>query len=629
LEAPARQDARAAADNASIPVMLFMGALVIAGFYVSRLPQEQVLRKLESDPRVFFLASGLFALPVLLFGFFDFSRARQRVYEPPSVRVQIFRSLVYGLLLAVANLAFFVALKPQLVRVLHGYGSRAFYALLLGLPYAILGWYLCFRRRDFTVVELPTFRDAALALRDSYDFILGRTGSDWKTGTGDPRWFILPEKAMYTNLYCLGGIGSGKTSSVVKPLVEQGLFKYPHDAKKKLGIFMLDAKGNNAEYIVERAKAAGRSKDVVILQPGGAYTYNLLGPGTPTQVASKLVAALQVMTEQQSNTYYLKMQREYATHALTVLGDVLGAGQVTIYDLYNFIADPAYAKMILEQAAATDSLSFRWFKTQWSQEDPREQMQLTKGFRADLAQFLGDEIAATFCVSKPTFPGWNDLLDTGKIVVFSMSLDKYGPFARAMGIFVLLDFQNAMLARTTPEFRASGHNTERLILCVADEVWAYMNPGLAQFTSVSREARCCTLALHQSLGQVQPIPMQQVMIGNFRTPIILAINDELSLKTYSSLFGQHDVLRESRSESAGYSGVQKQLLSDGLVGKIGGESRSVSVSQTMMKEPRFSTDDILRLGPNRAVVQMYDGERTHQPCVVETLPGYKPEYQLG
>lgn len=628
MDAPAKPDARAGSATAGVLPLLVGILALLAFFFLQRVPRERLLAPLEQKPILFMEAAGLMLLPVLLFGFIDYSRASQKTYEPPSLRVQVARALAYAFILAVANVLLFLWMRPDLLRVLIGLGRRATLLSVLVIPYGVGAWVVCFRRREFIAPELASFRDACAALRDTYDFVLGRTFSDWKTGTGDPSWYILPERALYANLYTLGGIGSGKTSSVVKPLVEQALFKFSKDVRKKVSVFMLDAKGNNAEYMLERARAAGREKDVVIIRPGGEWSYNPLGSGSPTAVANKLVQALEVMTAQESNSYYKKMQREFAENAIQVLGDVLGAGKVSMMDLYNFICDPAYQRKILDAAAPTNSIAYRWFINQWLTEDPREQKMLTKGFRADLSSFVRDDMAPTFACSDPNFPGWENLIDAGKIVVFSMSLDEYGDFARAMGIFVLMDFQSVMLARTTTKFRKAGHNVDRLVLCVIDEVWAYMNEKLAEFTSVSREARCCTLALHQSLGQI-PEKYRQVVIGNFRTPVILAINDPLSLQTFSQIFGEHRVFRESRSESAGFAGVERQLLTDSLRGRIGGESRSVSVSRTQVDEARFSQDDILRLGKNRAVVQMFDGDTTSQPRVVETLPGYKPEFQLG
>lgn len=620
-------DPRSASNLLLVPAAILGSAGLFLARYLQTHRAEEVIARVQQRPDPLLAVAGVLVLPVLLFGLRDWLKVRRRDYDPPTIRVRVARSLAYGLALGLANVLAFLALHPAVISRLVALRAGASFLALLPALYALGAWFVCFRRRQFVTEELVSFREAAEVLRDTNDFLLGRTGSDWKTGEGVPRWFLVPEKAMFTNLYVLGGIGSGKTSSVAYPMLEQALFKWPRRPGKKIGIFLLDAKGDNAAYVLERARAAGREEDVVVIRPGGDWSYNPIGWGSPTAIANKLVAALQVMTDQESNTYYLKMQREFAENALQILADVLGAGHVSMMDLYEFICDPKVQKKYID-AAPTDTIAHRWFVNQWLTETPAEQKMLTKGFRADLSSFVRADMAPTFATANANFPGWETLIDEGKIVVFSMSLDEYGPFARAMGIFTLMDFQNVMLARTTTKFREAGHDVERLVLCIIDEVWAYMNEKLGEFTAVSRQAKCCTLALHQSLGQVDD-HHRQVLLGNFRTPIVFSVNDLLTLNTFSQLFGTHKVLRTTRSESAGYSGVQKLLLSDSVLARAGGESRNVSISTSEVDEPRFRTDEILHLGQNRAIVQMFDGAVTHSPTVVETLRMFDPENRLG
>ncbi|RKH92969.1 TraM recognition domain-containing protein [Corallococcus sp. AB038B] len=599
------------------------------------------LRGLESHGGAFGVGALVFAVLLAVGVTLDFRRAQRRDYVPPALRVQVARSLLYGagVLLMLAACAFWI--RPGLLAVVAKSGGRAAWFSLLVLPYAGVLWAVCFRPRVFTPAPLPTWQESCEALRDTNDFLLGKSSEDWKRGPvhgiGDPRWFVLPEFGLFANLYCLGGIGSGKTFTVIKPLLEQALFKWGGDREvlygpkgkqkpvrtrdMRCGIFLLDYKGNNAAYVVERATAHGRAEDVVIVTPGGQWSVNPLASGTPQQVAQKLVAALEVMTSQQSNSYYRKMQLEFATHALSVLQDVLGPGKATLRDLYDFTTDPKEQAKFLEGAKPKASLSYRWFETQWSQEDPREQMMLTKGFRADLSQFVTNELAPTFSAPAPNFPGWRSIPDDGRIVVFSMNVDEWGPVARSLGIFMLMDFQLQMLGRTTTKFREEGGNTERLVMCFADEAWAYMNPQLPEFTAVSREARCCTLAAHQAIDQV-PEVYRAVVVGNFRTPIILGINDPRSCDTFSKVFGTHKVVRTSRSESSGYAGVSHGLLSESVRGKVGGESRSVSVSASEVDEPRFTPDELTRLPKFHAVVQVFDGDVVRNPACVALQPGH-------
>ncbi|WP_163778749.1 type IV secretory system conjugative DNA transfer family protein [Myxococcus vastator] len=618
----------ASAQSTSTGVLfLLVGGVVIFAYHLQRLPPGEAVAQLVEHSNWLGVAGLVLLAPLIGFGLFDYRSAERRTYVPPSLPTQVARAIAYGLGLLLAQLLLMAAWRPALVVMLSELEERAASLLLLVLPLAALAWALTMKRRTFIVPELPSYREVVEAQRETYDFVIGRTGTEWKTGEGDPSWCVIPRDAMFANIYCLGGIGSGKTSAVAKPLMDQAIFKFPNDPKQKVGGLILDAKGNNANYILMRAQQAGRGKDVVIIRPGGDWSFNPLGSGTPNALAAKLVAALEVMTEQESNSYYKKMQTEFATAAFQVLQDAMGVGKFSLMDLYRFTTNQQFQQQMLDAAKPKASLGYQWFIDQWSQEDPKEKMMLTKGFRADLMKFVQDDMASTFCKTDANFPGWKAVLEEGKIVVFSMSLDQYGALARAMGIFVLIDFQAQMLARTTPDFRKSGGNTERLVMCFLDEVWAYMNPGIAEFTSVSRESRCCTVALHQGLDQI-PLKYRGTITGNFRTSVILAVNDLLSMETFAKLFGSHKETRASRSESTGYSGVEKDLLTDHLTAKAGGESRSVSVSLTEVDAPRFSSDDILRLPERTAVLQMFDGLRTSHPRLVKLLPNYLEENRI-
>ena len=569
----------------------------------------------------------LVGLAVLVF--FDFRASSKPTYESPSLRVRVGRAFVVSLFGLIAALAVVVGLSPGFPNHLVAQGKLATALLLPLIGLAVVYDLACLRAPKKLVPAVPTFQEAAEALRDTNDFLLGLTGAeDWKKASDASRWFIVPEKAMFTNLFALGGIGSGKTATCLKPMLEQALYKFPRDPSRKLGLFVIDGtKGSLTEHVFERARLAGREQDIVEIKPGGEWSYNPVAEGTPTQLATKLVAALEVMTAQESHSYYKKMQREFAENAFQVLTDVLGAGKFTLRDLYNFICDPAVQGQFIEAAAPKNSVSYRWFVNQWRNEDPREQMMLTKGFRADLSLFVRDELAPTFAVADSNFPGWRKFLDEGRIVVFNMDLSSWGELTRAMGIFLMMDFQRAMIARSQPSFRRSGGNVERLVLCAVDECWAFMNPGIGEFTSVSRESRCCTFGLTQSLGQF-PQDYRDTMIGNFRTAIVLPVQDPLTMETYSRLFGTHRTVRESKSESTGFSGVREQLFSDTVRARDGGESRSVSISSQEIEEPRFSPTDLLHLEANTAAVLMFDGAKVQPSRLVKLMPSYKAEFQL-
>jgi hypothetical protein len=633
-----------------------MGILVAAALH--RLPAGTVERVLTQNRSWFFYAAVLVLLPVVGMGLGDWLRVRKRSYRPPSRRVQAARSALYGLLILSAQILAALGLRARPLAGLESLGWPALAPLPLAGAYALGAWWLLFKPRVFTAPQLSSFAAAADALLFTNDFLIGKRGGEWNTLEGDSAWERIPELAMFTNIYCLGGIGSGKTHTVVKPLLEQALFKWPGDSevdyrtpegrtvkvsarRMRNALFILDAaKGNmTLDLIIPRARAAGRLNDVLVISPAGVQalgreltdderalqerlvSFNPLANGSPQALAVRLVSALTVMSAQEPHSYYLKMQTEFASNAFAILHETLGAGRYTLLDLWRFVCEEDFQKSLLEEARPGNSIAYRWFSQQWAKEDPRERMMLTKGFRADLSQFVTDEMRPTFCQAEATFPGWKCLTEEGRTVVFNMNPNRWGSLARALGVFLMMDFQDFMLARSTPAFKLAGGNNNRLVLCLADEAWFYMNEKWAEFTSVSREARCCTIALHQGLAQI-PEKYRPTMLGNHRTWVMLAVNDSLTTQTLSAELGTYQTVRASRSEASGYAGVERGLLADDMTAKAGGESRSISVSYSDVELPRFTPDAIQSLAKWTAVVRIFDGDQLRPPRVVSLLPGH-------
>lgn len=76
----------------------------------------------------------------------------------------------------------------------------------------------------------------------------------------------IPESGLYQNFLITGTIGSGKTSSVMYPFTRQ-LIKYKFDDnKKKLGMLILDVKGNYYSQVTKYANYYNRTKDLIIIE---------------------------------------------------------------------------------------------------------------------------------------------------------------------------------------------------------------------------------------------------------------------------------------------------------------------------------------------------------------------------
>ena len=76
---------------------------------------------------------------------------------------------------------------------------------------------------------------------------------------------ILPESSLYQNILITGTIGSGKTSSAMYPFTRQ-LIKYKYNVPSlKLGMLILDVKGNYYSQVQKYAEYYRRKDDLIVI----------------------------------------------------------------------------------------------------------------------------------------------------------------------------------------------------------------------------------------------------------------------------------------------------------------------------------------------------------------------------
>ena len=77
---------------------------------------------------------------------------------------------------------------------------------------------------------------------------------------------VLSEASLYQNILITGTIGSGKTSSAMYPFTRE-LIKYKYfDINKKLGMLILDVKGNYYSQVKKYAYHYLREDDLVVIE---------------------------------------------------------------------------------------------------------------------------------------------------------------------------------------------------------------------------------------------------------------------------------------------------------------------------------------------------------------------------
>lgn len=512
--------------------------------------------------------------------------------------------------------------------------------------------------------QLEPYQVVVERLRDTYELVLGiKRKEDWKlAATGQKEWVTLKEHSLWTNMFVFGGIDSGKTSAVAYPIVAQVMRKFPNDDDKRPSLVVLDLKGDNALRLWEFAKESGRSDEFFVVSPGNLLldaaqkpivdargrpvippdrflTWNPIGQVTvPADVRASMLldgvsSASDGTKHSGSSEYFENVESEFLVATLQLLEGARPDRPPTLLDVYLFAYDPDLRADTIALGKEERSPAFLYFQNRFSKMKPDEQGHLISGLTAKLAKLTSASVRSTFCADPqdPFHQPFSSFLEMcvnrPSIVVFSVPEAIYSrELCRVLGIMFLRAFHNEMLQRSTSQFLASGGNGTRLVLNLVDECWAFMNKGVASFTAVSRQARVCSLYLTQSLDQI-PESYRATVEGNFRTKLLMSVNDMLTLKRFEDLLGTFKECSKSTSQSSSLSAVKESVFIPGRSGKDRSVSESVSHQEQI--RPRFSLHEIEHLPRGRAILHPYTEEGQKEAFAIETVPWFLPRFFLS
>gem|GEM_PF-1811258 len=155
-----------------------------------------------------------------------------------------------------------------------------------------------------------------------------------------PRWLILKDKALFTGIFVTGGIGSGKTASVGKPILTQMINHVrfvpimERNAKgEEIKVLkpwvwsglVTDEKGDFCSLTEEICKKAGRLDDFIRLAPKGPTLWNVIyNPAIEAwSIGAVLAAILQRFNkgQQGSDPFWTQAPKEMIMDYLMLLSD--------------------------------------------------------------------------------------------------------------------------------------------------------------------------------------------------------------------------------------------------------------------------------------------------------------------
>ena len=484
----------------------------------------------------------------------------------------------------------------------------------------------------------------------------------WNGGRSiNPQYFTVSQKALYTNIHVVGGIGSGKTTTVVYPTLQQILMDTRPEHKP--AVFLIDVKGG----VIDDVKNWNhpRKNDLVVLGYGHQKV-NIIGGDDPLIIANNLNVGFAGFKGDKVDPFYKNYQETYLRNTLSILfsfvkrdrkNDIILTESVntdgdkkkkkgddnepsdkekrlkklinspffqqdtiTLNEVFNFIVSEDWRRSIMGyyyelkgRQVPLGPIIEQLLSYFMSTKD--DQASYLSGLVSDLNTLMTDKIKDYFCDTKSF--DFQAAIDKGQVVLVNVPEGQFGNISKLIGLQFLLQYQRAVLKRMDP---AVTINRSRTCIIILDEVQKFMCAELANFTSVSRQAKACTIALHQDLGQI-PEEYQASFLANIRTKIILNVNDYYTADYFSKFFGEHITKRLTYSQGRGGGGG-----GGGDFFQMG--SSHSSKTQADQREPRFYPQDIIGLKKNRAIISYYTGDQVEESRSIDLLPYYEKRYNL-
>ena len=476
-----------------------------------------------------------------------------------------------------------------------------------------------------------------------------------------PRWLLLPERALYTGFFITGAIGSGKTSAVIYPCMDQLIsFRRSVPVRRaddtieqlewKFSGLVTDEKGDFTHKAAEFCKKWGREKDLIRISPGGDVLWNIVyNPNLPTwAIGYQLGWILKNFNKGQagSDPFWENAPRELVTEYLGLLDDA--ESYYTLFDYLEVLVDDSKQDELNERAKArfagdndrSGQIERRWKSIKRRRDGMGVNLRgsLEACARAGMDMFRQPELQRTFCPTREeyfqrdgsgqmrprpsVFTGFDQILEEGKIVGLDMPKQVYYDAAIFCQVALKTQWQDSVLRREAmgpdgklrvpPRFGAKIGYCPTFLM--ADEAQQSVTPRDAEFKAVCRSKRASVWEACQSHSSIRSTfgPNKgadaDTFFQNSQTHIYLRQSDPTSMKTIQEELGKKIVPKTTVSVTEGGNSSSLSYFHGDIVHEGIGVSSMKSVSTE--EKPFMEIDELTTLPNNVAVVCPSNGHRT-------------------
>ncbi len=446
----------------------------------------------------------------------------------------------------------------------------------------------------------------------------------------------IPESGLYQNFLITGTIGSGKTSSAMYPFTRQLLQYNSNPLNSKLGMLILDVKGNYYQQVKNYAKQYDLLDDLIVIELNSNVFYNPLHkPNLKPQVlAHRLKTILLLFSENNSESYWLDKAEQILSECIK-LCRFYNNGYVTFLELHKLITDPNYYKQkikILRNLFISSKFSdyqiyelnasLDFFEKEFQNLDSRTKGILVSEITRITNTFISDyDIMSTFCAPKHklTFNGFDDVLQSGKIVVLNLNIFEYNMLSKIIATYLKLDFQTEVMS-------CLSKNICKPSAFICDEYDKFASKTDGEFFSLSREAKCINIISTQSYSSLRTTLKDdstvKVVIQNLINKIWFRTDDIFTIEEAQKQLGKEEKEKISKSISENAKETKFSYITNSLNSENSNISETFSTytQNDFIFEFNFFTQNLETF---TALTFLSDGNKINSPKKLKMFPHFK------
>ncbi len=239
--------------------------------------------------------------------------------------------------------------------------------------------------------------------------------------------------------------------------------------------------------------------------------------------------------------------------------------------------------------------------------------------------FVSDyTVSKTFCPDKEkiNFHGFEDVLNSGKIVVLNMNIAEYKNLSKIIAAYLKLDFQTEVMSRL-------GNNKKiRKSVFISDEYHEYVTTTDSDFFAQSREAKCINIVATQSyssiVNAIKDKDTTKVILQNLINKLWFRTDDIFTIEDAQKQIGKEEKEKVSTTIAENAKETNFSFITNSLVSKDSNisESYSMSTQKDFVYETNFFSQSLKTF---ECIAFLSNGFNILKPTKLKMFPYFKEE----